>query len=360
MARYVDAIDLPLPIEDAFDYLADFSRTAEWDPGVLDGRRLTPGEVRLGSRFQVSVSFLGRRIPFEYRITEFERPSRLVLAGGDSTLRSVDEITFVSTPGGTRVTYEARLELGGIRRLADPILDLLFQRIGRAAVEGLRKSVSGKKRQRTRAAEERPIPSRRKRPSGGHRSTGALIALCLAVAGLSGQAASAAEIEGVRFDESLSVGDAQLQLHGTGLMRYGVLIKAFVAALYLSEPAGEEGTPSRALADVPRRLEIEYFWSIPADDFASATVEGISRSTNRAAFEKLRDRVDKLNAMYEDIEPGDRYALTYAPGMGTELALNGRSLGVIEGADFSSALFAIWLGDRALDDSLRKQLLEGP
>jgi hypothetical protein len=99
--------------------------------------------VRLGSRFRVSVSFLGRRIPLEYRITEFDRPSRLVLSGGDASLRSIDEITFVSRPGGTRVTYEARLELTGIRHLADPILDVLFQRIGRLAVRGLRERVAG-------------------------------------------------------------------------------------------------------------------------------------------------------------------------------------------------------------------------
>jgi len=142
MARYVDAIDLPIPIEEAFDYLADFSRTAEWDPGVCDARQLTRGKVRLGSRFEVTVSFLGRRIPLEYRITEFERPSRLVLRGGDSSLSSTDEITFVSRHGGTRVTYEARLELVGIRRLADPALDLLFQRIGRLAVCGLRERLT--------------------------------------------------------------------------------------------------------------------------------------------------------------------------------------------------------------------------
>jgi uncharacterized protein YndB with AHSA1/START domain len=142
MARYVDAIDLPIPIEQAFEYLADFSRTAEWDPGVCEARHLTRGKVRLGSRFEVTVAFLGRRIPLEYRITEFERPSRLVLTGGDSSLRSIDEITFVSRHGGTRVTYEARLELVGIRRLADPALDLLFQRIGRLAVRGLRERLT--------------------------------------------------------------------------------------------------------------------------------------------------------------------------------------------------------------------------
>ena len=129
VARYVDAIDLPLPLEEAFDYLADFSTTAEWDPGVAEAKRLTPGAVRLGSRFRVVVSFLGRRIPLEYRIAEFERPSRLVLVGGDASLRSIDEITFVSRPGGTRICYEARLELSGPGRLADPLLDLLFQHI---------------------------------------------------------------------------------------------------------------------------------------------------------------------------------------------------------------------------------------
>lgn len=143
MARYVDAIDLPMSVEEAFDYLADFSRTAEWDPSVVEARRRTRGKVRLGSSFRVSVSFLGRRVPLEYRITEFERPSRLVLSGGDASLRSIDEVTFVSRPGGTRVTYEARLELTGIRRLADPILDVLFQRLGRLAMRGLRERLAG-------------------------------------------------------------------------------------------------------------------------------------------------------------------------------------------------------------------------
>jgi len=60
-----------------------------------------------------------------------------VLEGGDAGLRSIDEITFTPRPGGTRVTYEARLELTGLRRLADPLLDVVFQHVGRAAAAGL-------------------------------------------------------------------------------------------------------------------------------------------------------------------------------------------------------------------------------
>jgi hypothetical protein len=186
-----------------------------------------------------------------------------------------------------------------------------------------------------------------------------LIAVGLAAACLSGQSARAAEIEGVRFLDRLSVGASELRLHGTGLLRYRVFIKGYVAALYLGESFAREATPKTVLADVPRRLEIEYFWAIPADKFANATVEGISRSTGPATFERLRRSIDRINKLYEDVEPGDRYALTYLPGVGTELALNGRRLGVVEGADFSAALFAIWIGDEPLDESLRNQLLAG-
>ena len=142
MAHYIDALDVPLPIEEAFDYLADFSRTAEWDPGVSSARRLTPGPSAVGSTFEVQISFLGKQIPLEYRITEFDHPSRVVLTGGNATLRSIDEITLVSRPGGTRISYEARLELTGIRQLADPLLHVLFQRIGRLAMQGLRQRLA--------------------------------------------------------------------------------------------------------------------------------------------------------------------------------------------------------------------------
>lgn len=184
-----------------------------------------------------------------------------------------------------------------------------------------------------------------------------LMAVGLAAGCFSEQTARAAEIEGVDFVDNLSVGASELRLHGTGLLRYRVFIKGYVAALYLDESFSGESTPRAVLEDVPRRLEIEYFWSIPADKFAKATVEGISRSTDPATFERLRHRIDRINMLYEDVEPGDRYAVTYVPGVGTELALNGRRLGVFEGADFSAALFGIWIGDEPLDKSLRTQLL---
>lgn len=138
MARFVDAIDLPVPPEVAFDYLAAFHQVAEWDPGVAEAEPLTPGPAREGSRFRVVVAFLGRRIPFEYTITEYDRPHRLILEGSDGSMLSLDELTFSPRQGGTRITYEAKLELRGLARFGDPLFDLAFQVIGRLAARGLR------------------------------------------------------------------------------------------------------------------------------------------------------------------------------------------------------------------------------
>jgi hypothetical protein len=183
-----------------------------------------------------------------------------------------------------------------------------------------------------------------------HRS---VIALALAATCLVAQEAVGAEIEGVEFPDHYRSSGANLRLNGVGLLRYRVFIKGYVAALYL----GDRVAPEEALDDVPRRLDIEYFWSIPADAFTEITLEGMARNLDAEALEPIRGRIERLNALYEDVKPGDRYSLTYVPGVGTELALNGEPKGVIEGAIFSSALFGIWIGEQALDESLREQLL---
>jgi hypothetical protein len=162
-----------------------------------------------------------------------------------------------------------------------------------------------------------------------------------------------AEIEGVRFPDQLQVGEAQLQLRGTGLLRYRTIIKAYVAAFYIDANTRSEDV----LGQSARRLEIEYFWSIPAHHFVKATIDGISRNVDSAKLESLEASIAAFNKLYEDVESGDRYSITYVPGRGTELALNGKARGVVPGADFASALFAIWLGPKPLDYKLRRKLL---
>ena len=163
----------------------------------------------------------------------------------------------------------------------------------------------------------------------------------------------AAEIEGVRFADQVQSRDVTLRLRCVGLLRYKVFIKAYVAALYLGDGAATDDV----LADVPKRLELNYFWSINAADFGRAGDEILKRNVDDGTFATLQPRIDRINGWYRDVKPGDRYSLTYLPGVGTQLALNGAEIGVIDGADFAKAYFRIWLGDKPIDANLREQLV---
>jgi hypothetical protein len=164
---------------------------------------------------------------------------------------------------------------------------------------------------------------------------------------------SAAEIEGVIFAERYESGGASLDLRCTALLRYKVLFKGYVAALYLEGGVAADD----ALTDVPKRLELSYFWSIDGEDIRRVGDQILAQNVDAETLAALRPRLDLLNSWYADVKPGDRYSLTYIPGRGTELALNGQAKGVIPGFDFADAYFRIWLGERPIDTSLRDQLL---
>ena len=167
--------------------------------------------------------------------------------------------------------------------------------------------------------------------------------------------AAAGEIEEIPFPDSVQSEAGSLSLHGLGLLRYRVLFRGYVGGLYLPDGV----PPGRVFEDVPKALELYYFWDIEGRFFGDAADELLKRSLPPTRIAALRSRLDRLHGLYRDVEEGDRYRLTYSPGQGTTLALNGETLGTIPGADFAADYFGIWLGDEPLDVPFRDQILEG-
>ena len=81
------------------------------------------------------------------------------------------------------------------------------------------------------------------------------------------------------------------------------------------------------------------------------------KNVDEETMARIADEIAYHNSLYKDVNPGDRATLTYFPGRGTELALNGQVLGIIEGAEFASALFSIWIGEQPIDLNFKRQLL---
>lgn len=140
VARYETTIASPWRPEEAFAYLADFSNVEQWDPGVDRAERLDD-EIRLGTRFRVEVSALGRRVPLQYRIVELTSPWKVVLLAETPTFRSRDTVTVVPTATGCDLTYVAELRFRGLIGVADPVLRIALRRIGDRAAAGLERAI---------------------------------------------------------------------------------------------------------------------------------------------------------------------------------------------------------------------------
>lgn len=126
------------PIDEVFAYLADFSNTAEWDPGIAAAERLDAGPVGAGSRFRVVLALGPARIPVVYEIVEHSPHRRVVLDTRGPLHTGRDDITLVAEGTDvTRLEWRARFGLRGPGRLLDPALEVGFRRAAREAIDGL-------------------------------------------------------------------------------------------------------------------------------------------------------------------------------------------------------------------------------
>lgn len=166
----------------------------------------------------------------------------------------------------------------------------------------------------------------------------------------------ALEVSGVRLPTTARVGEQDLALRGADLLRWKWVVKIYVAALYLPPQVAR----AQVLDDGPRCIAFHYRRGFTAEQLVEATNATITRGLDPAAVTAITPALTAFNALYRPVKEGDVMAIDYQPGVGTTVRLNGVMIGTVPGADFARALFAIWVGDQAVDDDLKEALLGAP
>lgn len=146
MTRLERRLETRLGIDDAFAFVADFGNAMHWDPGVATSKATSSGPTGKGSTYDLGVRMGSKVTPMEYRITEFEAPRKVVLAGTGKNVTATDEIRFTpaASGSGTTIDYIADIRLGGILGLIQPLLGRQFEKLARNAVEGMRKTLDAR------------------------------------------------------------------------------------------------------------------------------------------------------------------------------------------------------------------------
>jgi hypothetical protein len=168
---------------------------------------------------------------------------------------------------------------------------------------------------------------------------------------------AAMELAGVTMPDTVTVNGSILKLNGMGV-RKKLFIKVYVGGLYLAAPS--QDAAAIIAADEPKQVVMHFLYSkVSKEKLTEAWRDGFANNS-ADRLPALRARLDQFCALWPDMRSGERAVITYVPGTGTRLELNGKEVGVIPGADFASALFAVWLGDKPADSGLKAGMLGRP
>lgn len=180
--------------------------------------------------------------------------------------------------------------------------------------------------------------------------------LLLPLLGLMPSSSPALEVAGVKVEEKVSVGDVSLQLNGAGV-RTRLFFKVYVAALYVAKPS----TNSRQLLEAtePNRMVLRMLRDVDADTLFNSLRDGLRANVPEAELGALQAGVDQLGALMISIgqaRNGDIIALDLGLDK-VVVSHNGAVRGQVAVPRLGRALLSIWLGEHAVDDSLKKALL---
>jgi carbon monoxide dehydrogenase subunit G len=124
------------PLGEVTGYLKDFSHAEDWDPGTERCVRTDSGEIRVGSTWHNVSRFRGRTTELDYELRTLAE-DRLTFVGNNRTATSTDDLSFRVSGAGTSVTYRATIRFHGLARLADPLMQRVFNRIADETVDQL-------------------------------------------------------------------------------------------------------------------------------------------------------------------------------------------------------------------------------
>jgi hypothetical protein len=164
-----------------------------------------------------------------------------------------------------------------------------------------------------------------------------ILAASLVTAALS---ADAATVGGAKIEDSVTVNNQSLALNGAGL-RKKFFVKVYVGALYLQ--AKSNSATAIIAADAPRRQVMHFLYDVGKEKIAEAWEEGLADNTPNASAD-VRTAFKTLASWMEDMKEGQRIVLTYVPGPGTTVEVNGKNKGTLGGKAVADAILNTWIG----------------
>lgn len=164
------------------------------------------------------------------------------------------------------------------------------------------------------------------------------------------------DVNGVTVPRKIDFQNKSLQLNGAG-GRSKMWLEVYVQALYLSQLSQDPQFIIDSDTEMAIRIEITSSM-VSSNKLTKAMNTGFEKSAG-SNLEELRPRIEDFKKMLSDaITEKDVFILAYSPlDQNLYVYKNEVLKGKVPGFDFKKALFGIWLSNKPVDETLKKNLL---
>jgi len=188
------------------------------------------------------------------------------------------------------------------------------------------------------------------------------LALALVASSLLAGPALAQEVAEPKSGAKFAAKDGDLSLLGVGLRTRTIAkVKVYAIGLYVADSAlagplkahkGKTSSPEFARAivdgDFKKRVVMKFLRDLSDDQI---------RDAFRDALKGAGAKTDVWVAYFTSVKTGSEAVITWAPGVGLETKVAGLNKSPLNDKAFASAVFAIWLGDKPIQDEIKRDLV---
>ncbi|MBT8208266.1 MAG: SRPBCC family protein [Acidimicrobiia bacterium] len=139
MITFIETIEVPLPVGDVFERLADMAELHRWNPSVTASRRTGGERFGVGSTYESTLRRGPIRVNVCSTLTGVEPGRSVTYEGSIAGFWSIDTLEFSPSGTGSLVTFRNESRPPAWMRIFSPLVNAAFQPQARRAVEGARR-----------------------------------------------------------------------------------------------------------------------------------------------------------------------------------------------------------------------------
>ncbi len=181
------------------------------------------------------------------------------------------------------------------------------------------------------------------------------LALVILVIFLTTIGTSAKEFHDVKMADSIMVGNQKLFLKGMGLRELsflGIIIRVYVGGLYVDDP--KQDCEKLISSDKIRSVYMNFLRHVSPSDLSRSLEEGVEKNCG-SHCKDFKAKTGEIKALIPSVGSSDVLKITF-DSKGTSFQLNDKTLGKIDGFEFSKTLLSVFIGDRPPTADLKNGL----